>query len=85
MSEISSLNGESNSHMSLDSKDSYENDSFMQNLQNKTMVLQQCQQSKGFSSCSMCEQLIGCGIRVEYVRAVYESMSKGQQGDFDFN
>ena len=33
----------------------------------------------------LCESLIGCKLRNEYVKAVYESMSKGQHGDFDFN
>ncbi|WP_295701803.1 hypothetical protein [uncultured Helicobacter sp.] len=63
-----------------------ENDAiFEQNLQDKTAILQQCQQEKHFTSCSQCESFIGCEKRTEYVKAVYESMSKGQQGNFDFN
>lgn len=60
-------------------------DIFARNLQSKAAALQQCQQSRAFSSCSECEAFISCEVRASYVRAVYESMSKGQQGDFDFN
>lgn len=58
---------------------------FARNLQSKAAALQQCQQSRAFASCSECEAFIDCEVRKSYVRAVYESMSKGQQGDFDFN
>ncbi len=60
-------------------------DEYTQNLNDKTTLLQQCQQNKGYISCLKREQLIGCQVRQEYVKAVYESMSKGQHGDFDFN
>ncbi|CAM3338482.1 hypothetical protein [Helicobacter labetoulli] len=60
-------------------------DIFTQRLEEKSRILQQCQQSKSFTSCSQCESFLLCQTRQEYVKAVYESMSKGQQGDFDFN
>ncbi|TLD97466.1 hypothetical protein LS71_001565 [Helicobacter jaachi] len=63
----------------------HENDIYTQNLDTQITLLQQCQRDKGFTSCLACKQLIGCEVRQAYVKAVYESMSKGQQGGFDFN
>lgn len=47
-------------------------------------ALQECQTSKSLESCLNCPSLIGCPIRTAYVRTVYESMSKGETGGFDF-
>ncbi len=46
--------------------------------------LQDCQESKGHKSCSACEFYFGCQLRDEYVKAVYNSMSKGDTGGFEF-
>jgi hypothetical protein len=46
--------------------------------------LQQCQESKALVSCSLCNEFIDCSIRKQYVNAVYESMSKGTGGGFEF-
>lgn len=46
--------------------------------------LQKCQNEHNVSSCYLCEQCIGCDIRTKYIRSVYESMSKGETGGFDF-
>ncbi len=46
--------------------------------------LHECQNSKNIESCLKCSELIGCPIRTLYVRSVYESMSKGETGGFDF-
>lgn len=46
--------------------------------------LQKCQNERNVSSCYLCEQCIGCEIRTKYIRSVYESMSKGETGGFDF-
>lgn len=67
------------------STDTLNMDIFTQRLEEKSRILQQCQQSKSFSSCSKCESFLSCQTRQEYVKAAYESMSKGQQGGFDFN
>jgi len=32
----------------------------------------------------LCDKLFECALRDEYVKAVYESMSKGQGGGFEF-
>lgn len=53
-------------------------------LDNTKEVLLDCQQTKGLKSCLKCSELIGCPIRTQYVRSVYESMSKGATGGFDF-
>ncbi len=46
--------------------------------------LQTCQKQMGVTSCLKCEKVIGCELRNEYVKKVYESMSKGEGGGFEF-
>ncbi|MEA1983123.1 MAG: hypothetical protein U9N39_06225 [Campylobacterota bacterium] len=46
--------------------------------------LQNCQKDKNHKSCSACEFYFGCELRDEYVKAVYNSMSKGDTGGFEF-
>ncbi len=53
-------------------------------LDDAKQSLVECQISKALESCLNCSELIGCPIRTQYVRAVYESMSKGEIGGFDF-
>ena len=43
-----------------------------------------CQKDKGHNSCLVCPEVVGCIIRKKYVVAVYESMSKGVGGGFEF-
>ncbi|WP_353662782.1 hypothetical protein [Hydrogenimonas sp. SS33] len=43
-----------------------------------------CQQEHNVTSCLKCEKILGCEIRAQYVKKVYESMSKGQGGGFEF-
>jgi len=44
----------------------------------------ECQKNKKVQSCLKCLEIIGCEIRNEYVKRVYESMNKGQGGGFEF-
>lgn len=60
------------------------NDIYEQDLQEKKALLQACQQAKGVATCSDCEKLFECETRKTYVKAVYESMAKGQGGGFEF-
>ncbi len=53
-------------------------------LDDALKILQECQQEHGIDSCYVCEKCIGCEIRTKYIRSVYESMSKGETGGFDF-
>ncbi|HEX5710576.1 MAG TPA: hypothetical protein VFX68_04455 [Sulfuricurvum sp.] len=53
-------------------------------LSSAKQSLEECQISKGVESCLKCSELIGCPVRTLYVRSVYESMSKGETGGFDF-
>jgi hypothetical protein len=53
-------------------------------LQQKKSKLEACQKEKHLQSCLKCDQLLHCELREEYVKAVYESMSKGQGGGFEF-
>lgn len=57
---------------------------FEQSLQEKKKSLQTCQEEKKFHSCSECEKMFECDTRKAYVKAVYESMAKGQGGGFEF-
>ena len=43
-----------------------------------------CQEEKGLKSCSSCESYISCELRSDYVKSVYNSMSKGDTGGFEF-
>ena len=60
------------------------NDIYEQDLQEKKALLQACQHSKNVVTCSDCEKLFECETRKTYVKAVYESMAKGQGGGFGF-
>lgn len=57
---------------------------YEEKLGSSKQSLQECQDSKGLDSCLKCSEIIGCPIRTLYVRSVYESMSKGSTGGFDF-
>ncbi len=57
---------------------------FEQKLDAALATMQACQKEKGLKSCSLCEFYIGCETRRAYVQAVYDSMSKGETGGFEF-
>ena len=59
-------------------------DKFEIHLDEMIVKLQTCQQEKALKSCSLCEHYIGCELRDEYIKAVYNSMSKGDTGGFEF-
>lgn len=59
-------------------------DSYTAKLKEQKERLEQCQASRSLTSCLACESVVGCPTRTAYVKAVYESMSKGQGGGFDF-
>jgi hypothetical protein len=59
-------------------------DKFEQHLNLMIEKLQECQSSKSVKSCSDCEHFIGCELRDDYVKSVYNSMSKGDTGGFEF-
>lgn len=61
-----------------------EKDRFEIYLDEMIEKLQQCQQKQNVESCSKCEHFLGCELRKEYVNAVYNSMSKGDTGGFEF-
>ncbi len=53
-------------------------------LTQKKSELESCQNEKNLSSCMKCEKLLECEIRDAYIKAVYDSMSKGVGGGFEF-
>lgn len=62
-----------------------EKDRFERTMEDKKLVLEQCQARKNEHSCYNCEAIFECDTRKSYVKAVYESMSKGKtDGGFEF-
>ncbi|HHO41970.1 MAG TPA: hypothetical protein ENN12_01250 [Epsilonproteobacteria bacterium] len=59
-------------------------DKWQEELEIATNMLLECQQSKNLKSCFDCDLLFDCETRSNYVKVVYESMNKGQEGDFEF-
>jgi len=53
-------------------------------LQAKKKELESCQQLQQVNSCLSCSKIDNCEIRDAYVHAVYNSMSKGAGGGFEF-
>lgn len=61
-----------------------ERDVYEQRLDAMLEKLQSCQSDQNVYSCSLCEKFLKCDIRNAYVGAVYDSMSKGETGGFEF-
>ncbi len=59
-------------------------DIYQQRLNERLEKLKKCQKDKKVESCFKCEKLLNCQIRDEYVQALYQSMSKGKVGGFEF-
>ena len=59
-------------------------DNWEQALEQKLIKLRECQQEHTLKSCFDCSKLLKCTLRDAYVNAVYESMSKGHGGGFEF-
>jgi hypothetical protein len=59
-------------------------DVFEQKRDAEREKVEKCQSDKGHNSCLVCPEVVGCEIRKRYVVAVYESMSKGAGGGFEF-
>ncbi|MDU7692783.1 MAG: hypothetical protein E7K04_00835 [Helicobacter sp.] len=57
---------------------------FEQNLNNNLELLKACQINLGLNSCMDCSKIFDCQTRKDYVKSVYNSMSKGGGGEFDF-
>ncbi len=59
-------------------------DKFEIYLDEMIIKIQTCQEEKNLNSCSECELFLQCDLRDEYIKAVYNSMSKGDTGGFEF-
>ena len=53
-------------------------------LVQKKAELESCQKKHQVTSCIKCDKLLDCEIRDAYIKAVYDSMSKGKGGGFEF-
>ena len=60
------------------------NDEYKKVLNEKKELLEKCQKDNSVDSCMKCEKLFECTVRKNYVNAVYESMSHGETGGFEF-
>ncbi len=60
------------------------NDVFEQRLDETMQKMLKCQSEHKVKSCSSCEQYLECEVRRAYIKAVYDSMSKGETGGFEF-
>lgn len=60
------------------------NDEYQEVLDTSKEILQECQKDKNVSSCMNCDKIFECEIRKNYVKSVYESMSHGETGGFEF-
>lgn len=61
-----------------------EKDKYELELQKQLENLKNCENYKKLQSCYNCDLIFQCDIRKTYVEAVYNSMSKGSSGGFDF-
>jgi len=59
-------------------------DKFELYLDEMLKKLQDCQNKNQLKTCSICEEYLTCPLQDEYVKAVYNSMSKGDTGGFEF-
>lgn len=59
-------------------------DKFETHLDEMIIKVQQCQEDHNLKSCSDCEHYFTCELRKDYVKSVYNSMSKGETGGFEF-
>lgn len=59
-------------------------DKYILALEEATTRLKECQTDKDTNSCFKCLVGLECSLRIDYVNKVYESMSKGKEGQFNF-
>ncbi|MDR3177827.1 MAG: hypothetical protein LBT96_02465 [Campylobacteraceae bacterium] len=53
-------------------------------LKQDSEILLACQKERNIDSCFVCEKTFECETRKKYVKSVYESMSQGEGGGFEF-
>jgi len=68
----------------MQTTDNHNLDKFELHLSEMTSKVQNCQKEKNLGSCSSCELYLSCELRTDYVKSVYNSMSKGDTGGFEF-
>jgi len=59
-------------------------DEWQISLVQKKSELEICQKKQQVDSCMKCTKLLECEVRDAYIKAVYDSMSKGKGGGFEF-
>lgn len=61
-----------------------EKDKFELHLDEMIKEVQACQENRTLKTCSLCEEYLDCKLRNDYIKSVYNSMSKGETGGFEF-
>jgi len=59
-------------------------DEWQLDLKQQQIALEACQKEHHLKSCMQCDKLLDCALRDRYIKAVYDSMSKGKGGGFEF-
>ena len=59
-------------------------DEWQLTLKQKKVEVEKCQDEKHVKSCLKCTMLLECTLRDTYIKSVYDSMSKGKGGGFEF-
>ena len=60
------------------------NNKYLLALEEATTRLKESQTSKDTNSCFKCLVGSDCSLRIDYINKVYESMSQGRDGEFNF-
>ncbi|MDY0233917.1 MAG: hypothetical protein RBS11_07755 [Sulfurimonas sp.] len=68
----------------MQTTDNTQADKFEIYLDEMILKVQACQKERDLESCSLCDKYLACELRSEYISAVYNSMSKGETGGFEF-
>jgi len=53
-------------------------------LKQKRVEVEKCQLKQNINSCLKCTKVLNCELRDNYIKIVYDSMSKGEGGGFEF-
>mgnify|MGYP000111267575 CR=1 FL=1 len=68
----------------MHNEDNTKLDEWEEKLEVKLAELKVCQNTKQYDTCTKCSLFFDCDVRRSYIKAVYESMSKGSTGGFEF-
>lgn len=69
----------------MEENQAVESNQFQETLQKSKTTLQECQKQNHLHSCLLCQKVLECPTRSDYVKNVYLFLNRGQsESDFDF-